>query len=76
MVSHAGFDINGEWTKEMENKLTAIQVAIDEMADYLASKLQAIKSYLEDEDIESATEIVDQLLEELHASEAEESESA
>ena len=60
----------------MEDKLTAIQVAIDEMTDYLAMKLQAIKSYLEDDDMESAAEIVDQLLEELHASEAEESQSA
>ena len=60
----------------MEDKLTAIQAAVDEMADYLATKLQAIKSYLEDEDIESAVEIVDQLLEELHTSEVEEPESA
>jgi len=62
--------------KKMEDKLTAIQAAVDEMADYLATKLQAIKSYLEDEDIESAVEIVDQLLEELHTSEVEEPESA
>ena len=52
----------------MEDKLIAIQAAVDEMADYLATKLQAVKSFMEDDDTESAVEIIDQLLEELHTS--------
>jgi hypothetical protein len=63
--------VENEVATDIESKLTAIQIAMDEFTDTLTAELKCIQSWLEDGEVETAVAFIDSMLSELGAGESE-----